>query len=760
MKKGFTLTELLAVIVIVAILSVAAVGGYKAMGNSSKRKALEQKIAQIELAADKYAYETNINKNTTVSVNKLVVMGYLQPDSTNADGLASIMNPVTNENMICNLVEITITKDTVKTKYNDTVRDCDISDKDSKDGNITITAYTITGNTTDIFGYEEEDVLPWTNKDILLYVESSYFSNAYSVIYDYGGNNIEKSTTKKLATSVTAPDVVDEYYNEIIINNIGSIFNNTLNVIVIMKDGSTKIQSIKIKIDKEPPVGYVVNNNNMSTNNNSEREVELYLDDGTGSGVKGFYVNTDNSIDEEKYIPKDGSRITGTFDSDSNKGTFMAKKGTYYIYVKDNVGNISPAPIKADVTNFDPKDLSCVVTVQNLNDINGTPLTIYRDGWFNKPVTIKYSSTAVAGDGGFKWNFIKGREISDESDLKQLAETGKYAATHINEENEMNLTTFGGGIKGISTRNDSIKKCKETVGLDFTSPTISFSYSGNQTIKKQHTVGIEITDDRSGFYPNEGTSRKIQYNWSTSSSSPGSSWNNINLSLSADGKKMTGQITGSNLTGTYYLHLKAGDITDKAQNRLNVLSPGVGFKFDNTAPRCSVTKTLTDSESGVNVRISCSDNGSVQSGCASSNPTSDSGLKSGKSYTVSDKVGNSSSCSVSVTSYVERRRKTAKNCTKSCCGTYTTCGSYSTVCNSIGTGCPKSNSSRTCKAGSNHYTASGDFFCCASCCPKTTHNNNCTSGSCCGWNSWGSWSTSNSACDSDTCKSESRTKYK
>ena len=47
-KRGFTLTELLAVIAIIAILSVAAISGYGTMTANSKKKTLETKIKSIE----------------------------------------------------------------------------------------------------------------------------------------------------------------------------------------------------------------------------------------------------------------------------------------------------------------------------------------------------------------------------------------------------------------------------------------------------------------------------------------------------------------------------------------------------------------------------------------------------------------------------------------------------------------------------------------------------------------------------------------
>ena len=49
----------------------------------------------------------------------------------------------------------------------------------------------------------------------------------------------------------------------------------------------------------------------------------------------------------------------------------------------------------------------------------------------------------------------------------------------------------------------------------------------------------------------------------------------------------------------------------------------------------------------------------ITSGLSSSNPTGDTGLKRGKTYTVYDNAGNSGTCSVSVTA---QRQKRTKSC--------------------------------------------------------------------------------------------------
>ena len=100
-KNGFTLVELLAVIAIIAILGITAVAAYNGITQNAKEKAYEAKVKQIEIAAAKWAEENNVSYKTQVSVNKLIVQGYLQADAITVEGEALIENPVNGQNMIC-----------------------------------------------------------------------------------------------------------------------------------------------------------------------------------------------------------------------------------------------------------------------------------------------------------------------------------------------------------------------------------------------------------------------------------------------------------------------------------------------------------------------------------------------------------------------------------------------------------------------------------------------------------------------------------
>lgn len=118
-KKGFTLVELLAVIVLLAIITTIAVTSMSAIHNNSLKKLLETKIEQIESAAIIYGQE-NPNELTekncvvdgvTYSFCKTVKVGDLIAGNFFESGVFEgndrvLINDVTKKNMNEDTVQI------------------------------------------------------------------------------------------------------------------------------------------------------------------------------------------------------------------------------------------------------------------------------------------------------------------------------------------------------------------------------------------------------------------------------------------------------------------------------------------------------------------------------------------------------------------------------------------------------------------------------------------------------------------------------
>lgn len=99
MKNGFTLIELLVVIIILSLLIIITVPAYSAIYNSIKRNSFQNKITEIETAAQKYgnSIKDEIKKSSDSCLNTdvatLIKKGYLESE----EEYAPVMyNPIDN----------------------------------------------------------------------------------------------------------------------------------------------------------------------------------------------------------------------------------------------------------------------------------------------------------------------------------------------------------------------------------------------------------------------------------------------------------------------------------------------------------------------------------------------------------------------------------------------------------------------------------------------------------------------------------------
>ncbi len=115
-----------------------------------------------------------------------------------------------------------------------------------------------------------------------------------------------------------------------------------------------------------------------------------------------------------------------------------------------------------------------------------------------------------------------------------------------------------------------------------------------------------------------------------------------------------------------------GKVIDNAGNE-KACPANQTVRIDKTAPSCSAKKASTGVQSGITVNFSCGDSGGSGLSSCPCHMTADhqrciadSGLKSSKCYSVSDRAGNSGGCCVSVEEYKEC--KLYNNCATSSCG--------------------------------------------------------------------------------------------
>ena len=614
-NKGFTLTELLAVIVIIAILSVAAISGYSTMTRNSKKKTYESKVGEIENAAIKFAKDANLRSSTTISVNKLVVEGYLQPDESTETGLASISNPVNNENMICNLVRITVNDDLYIAEYYENKKDCLIAEQEMLDLEINIKAKELNGNTIGNNIAIINNVANWTRTDVLLIVSSEEYTDFNSISYDFDGRTITKEKNTPVST---ATNYVETDYDKIAIKDVLIMFNNEVTVTYNMNDGTIHSRTVVVRIDKEIPTARAVASNDVSTS--STRKVSLTLDDANGSGVKGFYVSKSSDFTGKPLIKDTSDKDSKEAGHGSFAGYnshFYGEQGEYYIKVIDKVGN-EYITEKIELSNFDPNANSCKITVTPLTGETPTYWTEDTE-WYNKNIKVTTTSNNDISSMGLKYFYDVvnvGTNITNEKKLTKFFRpegSNTKLIKSLSQSDESDLRDYYTAMKGLSDKTKDITHCKKTIGVDKTKPTATITCTDRNTYKKNHTIDISITDELSGFSDNS-----IKIGWSPDRTTPPTSWRDLNGTISADKKSVSfttdaNKTTGDPITGEYYLWIQGESISDKAYNYLNNTSTTYKIKYDNTPPTCTNSGgSNTWKKVNITIKGTCKDD---HSGC-------------------------------------------------------------------------------------------------------------------------------------------------
>lgn len=303
-KKGFTLIELLASIVLLAVILAIAVPSINKLASSVREKSLENKIMNIEVAASKYAFDTN---KTVTFVDKLVTEGYM--DSDDEDG--SVFNDIDHTKLNCYIVRMKKVGD----HYNATFQDSTSYERNGKcDDNILNDLdkeliIEVLQNGTTIKNYDN-----WIGgSNITLRITSS------NLDIDCGKYNCKWYSTSGHSSS--GPETIINY-NDL---PIASKINYNFELSKTNEDNSiTRYNSsVHLKIDNELPTIY-----KEETKVNKDNKLVVSASDNNGSGIAGYYIEA-NGDNCSAYMDYQKDNI------------FDVTSGNYLICVKDKVGNVN-----------------------------------------------------------------------------------------------------------------------------------------------------------------------------------------------------------------------------------------------------------------------------------------------------------------------------------------------------------------------------------------------------------------------------------
>ncbi len=634
-KKGFTLVEMLAVIALIAVLSVVAVSTYRGINESSKKKALEAKIQQIESAAEKWTRENNITNGMSISVNTLVVEGYLSADEAGTDGLAVIRNPVTSENMICNVVELSFKNGVIASHFNGNVYNCKLATQSLVDSNINIRVVSKSG--TNLTGPGSSSIAKWTNEDVAIIVNSdTYDAKATSISYDFGGNTYTKNKdtlSKYSGTSFVNEEDSKLYYNVYYIES-ELLLNSKIIVTYAIPGESTKSRAYTIRFDKEESTATLKSNSEWLT---ADSKAQITVDDGKGSGPAAIYFARDPVINNATKELADPVVTLQGLDI-----------GKYYIWTEDKAGNISHTyKMILEINNIDPETPGCEVVFDGIPGDHGWYIGDEEHG----DVTPIGQNTPEAS--------ISGINLGVNTDINNPVYTGFAAYNTIGQG--------AGEVRKEETPKEGIpyycharslaglySNASRILYLDRTAPDLAVTVDNPNTHEQHKTVHVRIHDGLSGL----NTSTRIQYGLSMSNTVEPTTWSDVVITTSAQNNDVVTKdfSTTEAVTGTWYLWIRGPEFKDYAGN---VFKGNVGgtsnsvfgpYKFDNTPPTCDADNGKTNWTNGeYQILEYCGDEYGTtdQSGCTQPIFTAmyyrwDSFRRD--SLTIRDNAGNTTSC--------------------------------------------------------------------------------------------------------------------
>ena len=307
-KKGFTLIELIAVLVVLSILIASSVAVFINIRNSVLRKEKNNLITYLETKAIEYANETNV---TAVSVEDLIKIGLIKPDDE-----TDIYDPVTRESMNCYIIDLVWEDGEYKAKFGSNVgKNGTTCNEYTRRKNLVICQ--VVGNNCNDIKNEQ-----WFKDDITIGLK---FVNGKRIIKESGYEISWKSNTGISSIEDTIKTNVD------LIANI----NYTAKVI---KDNEVSEASQIVNIDKEAPI---INEIKYNTNWSKSKEIEIIASDGLGSGVGGYVIVLEN----EKCS---GYNI-------NNKITIKSN-GNYKVCIRDKAGNETEKVIKVSTIDAKPEN--------------------------------------------------------------------------------------------------------------------------------------------------------------------------------------------------------------------------------------------------------------------------------------------------------------------------------------------------------------------------------------------------------------------
>lgn len=510
-KKGFTLTELIAVIAVLSIIMGMCVAVVLNVRDNVLKQSYENVVSLLETEAANYAKDTGI---TTVTVEELITSGYVLPDDE-----TDIYNPVNNESLNCYIINSSYENGEYVSTFGEdigtTSGTCNTYEKEVD---------------LQICKYDEEMN---TCKD---FDSDTWFSNNITLGIKYRNGEILKDENLTYIWSSVDGSSGDTYFMK---TNTSLISQGAYTVKVSFEDNKVSEANKEVKIDKQAPI--IVEAGLTSENEEEEWAKEksalIVVSDYAGSGAYGVFAGKNGEFEctkDLKYTKVDAE----------NKATVKLVEGENKICIIDNAGNIN------DGSNGD----------ESFN-INNDKVDNTAADWIkleknteNYAKNVILTGTAQDSKSGLvAYQFTTTDNITENS-------SGWISIDRTNEVITQNYTATSNGtyyfwvkdavgnvnVDKVSIKIDNI----DSVGAESISLT-----SNTSTYTKSLTLTGKATDTLSGI---------VKYQITTSSSKPSSGWTTTSAKSSVTATKTISS------NGTYYFWIEdAVGNTSKASIKIN-----------------------------------------------------------------------------------------------------------------------------------------------------------------------------------------------
>ncbi len=513
-KKGFTLTELIGVIAVLAIIMSIALSMVVGIRNNVLQRDYENVVGLLEIEAANYAEDTGI---TTVTVENLIQNGYVMPDDE-----TDIYNPVDNESLNCHLITSVYDNGSYVSTFGEDI---------GRDENGTCNPYESTVDLV-ICQYDEnfEECKPIESKDAD--GNDKWLGENVNLGVMYRNGDILKDETISYYWTSTDGNSGNNYT---IATNATLINQSIYTARVTFADSTVNETSQAINIDLQAPVIVETSLENIDdTPTNSEwsrgKRAIITASDYSGSGVAGIYAGNATTCNKDlEYTAVDAT----------NTATITLAENINTICVKDKVGNVSGSDYKIDNGKVDASGADWINLTSSIPTAYTRSLTLTGTAQDNKSGLVAYQFTTTNNYNNSAWsNFTKTNDPI--SKTYNVTSNGTYYFWVKDE------------IGNVSSKSIVVNNIDRVINsVNVTKSTSSYVTS--------LTLTGTATDNQAGI---------TRYAWSTSSSKPSSGWQTVSATRNLSGR--TYKISNN---GTYYFWVQdaVGNVSSKSITVTNIV---------------------------------------------------------------------------------------------------------------------------------------------------------------------------------------------